>query len=63
MRIRVTDAKIEAWIDDRQIVDQSREGRKFSVRSEVELSRPWESPHGKPRAPSAMCVWRIDPAK
>ena len=48
VRIRVTDAKIEAWIDDRQIVDQSREGRKFSVRSEVELSRPlgiatWET--------------------
>ena len=35
-------------IDDRQIVDQSREGRKFSLRSEVELSRPlgistWET--------------------
>ena len=48
VRIRVTDAKIEAWIDDRQIVDQSREGRKFSLRSEVELSRPlgiatWET--------------------
>ena len=48
VRIRVTDAKIEAWIDDRQIVDQSREGRKFSVRGEVDLSRPlgiatWET--------------------
>ena len=40
VRIRVADAKIEAWIDGRQIVDQSRVGKKFSLRSEVELTRP-----------------------
>ena len=64
VRIRVTDAKIEAWIDDRQIVDQSREGRKFSVRSEVDLSRPlgiatWETTG----AVRNMRMREIEPAK
>jgi hypothetical protein len=40
VRIRVTDAAIEAWIDDEQVVRQSREGHKFSIRSEVNLCRP-----------------------
>ncbi len=41
IRLRVTDAKIEAWIDKDQIVDQSLAGKKISVRSEVEASRPF----------------------
>ena len=40
VRIRVTDAKIESWIDDKQIVNLQREGHKFSLRSEISLSKP-----------------------
>jgi hypothetical protein len=48
VRIRVTDAAIEAWIDDEQVVRQTRKGHKFGIRSEVELCRPlgiatWET--------------------
>jgi Domain of Unknown Function (DUF1080) len=41
IRLRVTDAKIEAWIDKDQIVNQSLAGKKISIRSEVEASRPF----------------------
>jgi hypothetical protein len=41
IRLRITDAKIEAWIDKEQIVDQSLAGKKISIRSEVEASRPF----------------------
>jgi len=40
VRIRVTDAKIEAWINDEQMVDQERQGHKFDIRFEVELCKP-----------------------
>jgi hypothetical protein len=40
VRIRVTDAAVEAWIDDEQVVRQPRKGHKFTVRSEVDLCRP-----------------------
>lgn len=40
IRIRVTTEKIVCWIDDKQVVDQDRSGHEFSVRSEVEQSRP-----------------------
>jgi hypothetical protein len=40
VRIRVTDAAIEAWIDDQQMVNQPRKGHKFGIRSEVALCRP-----------------------
>lgn len=33
VRVRVTDKKVEAWIDEEQFVDVEREGRKFSLRS------------------------------
>ncbi len=39
-RLRVTDAKIEVWIDDKKVVDIARSGSEFSVRSEVELCSP-----------------------
>jgi len=38
--VRVTKAKIEAWIDDALVVDVSTAGRKISIRPEVEASRP-----------------------
>jgi hypothetical protein len=41
IRVRVTEKKIEAWIDDKQIVEQLLEDRKISVRAEVEPSKPF----------------------
>jgi hypothetical protein len=40
IRIRVTPAKIEAWLDDRQIISQDLEGNKITTRMEVDLSQP-----------------------
>jgi hypothetical protein len=40
VRIRVTKAKIEAWIDDEKLVDLETAEHKLSVRWEVEPSRP-----------------------
>ncbi len=40
VRVRVTKTKIEAWLDDQNIVDVATTGRKISIRSEVELSQP-----------------------
>jgi hypothetical protein len=41
IRLRVTEEKIEAWIDKDRVVNVPRGDRSFSVRSEVELSRPF----------------------
>ena len=40
VRIRVTPAKIESWLDDKQIVDQALKGNSVGVRIEVEASQP-----------------------
>ncbi|MFP6901775.1 MAG: DUF1080 domain-containing protein [Opitutales bacterium] len=41
IKLRVTKEKIEAWIDDKKIVDLEVEKRKISMRSgEIELSAP-----------------------
>jgi hypothetical protein len=40
VRIRVTPAKIEAWLDDRQIVGQDLKGNKVETRLEVDPSQP-----------------------
>ncbi len=40
IRVRVTKDKIEAWIDQKQMVDLSTKDRQISIRIEVELSRP-----------------------
>jgi hypothetical protein len=40
VRVRVTPAKIEAWIDEQQVVDQKLEGHQISTRNEVVLSKP-----------------------
>ena len=40
IRVRVTADHLAAWIDDKQIVDQSLVGRKVSTRAEVDLSTP-----------------------
>ncbi len=39
-RVRVDDQAIKAWIDDREVVDQERDGHEFSTRIEVYVSRP-----------------------
>ncbi|MGA2032350.1 MAG: DUF1080 domain-containing protein [Thermoguttaceae bacterium] len=46
LRIRVSDAKIEAWLDGKQVVNQQREGHKFGVRMECDLS-----------CPLGVCTW------
>jgi hypothetical protein len=40
VRIRVTRAKIEAWLDERQIINQDLKGNKITTRVEVDLSQP-----------------------
>jgi hypothetical protein len=39
-RIRVTPEKIEAWLDDRQIINQTLKGNTIDIRFEMDLSRP-----------------------
>lgn len=41
VRLRVTEAKVQAWLDGKSIVDVKIAGRKLSIRSEVEMSRPF----------------------
>jgi len=41
IHLKVSEEKIETWIDGEQIVDFSYEGRKLSIRPEVELSKPF----------------------
>lgn len=48
VKVRVTDERIQVELDGKQIIDQSRADHRFSVRREVELSRPlgiasWET--------------------
>jgi hypothetical protein len=38
--VRVTQKKIEAWLENKQIVDVLTAGRRVSVRIEVEESKP-----------------------
>ena len=40
IRIRVTKNKIEAWIDSDKVVNLETEGKKISIRAEMELSQP-----------------------
>ncbi|MBI3465213.1 MAG: DUF1080 domain-containing protein [Planctomycetes bacterium] len=40
VRLRVTKPKIEVWLDGKQIIDVETEGRRISIRIEVERSRP-----------------------
>jgi 3-keto-disaccharide hydrolase len=40
IRIRVTPAKIEAWLDNRQIINSDLKGNEIGIRIEVEKSKP-----------------------
>lgn len=41
IRLRVTEEKIEAWIDDKTVVDFTHVGRNLSIRVEVWLNQPF----------------------
>lgn len=41
IRLRVTEKKIEAWIDKEQVVNYSTEGHRFSLRMETLWSKPF----------------------
>jgi hypothetical protein len=41
VRLRVTELKIEAWIDQKKVIDLAPTHHKISIRPEVELSRPF----------------------
>ncbi len=41
IRLKVTENKIEAWIDNEKIVDFNAHGRQLSTRPEVNLSKPF----------------------
>jgi 3-keto-disaccharide hydrolase len=41
VRIRVTDAAIETWLDDKQIIKQDRKGNKISIRVDMDPSLPF----------------------
>ncbi|HOM41092.1 MAG TPA: DUF1080 domain-containing protein [Bacteroidales bacterium] len=41
IKLRVTEEKIEAWIDDELIVNFTIDGKRLSIRPEVELSKPF----------------------
>lgn len=40
IRLRVVPGKIEAWIDDKNVVAVNIKGKRISIRPEVELSVP-----------------------
>jgi hypothetical protein len=48
IRVRVTKSRISAWIDKDQMVDEALEGRRISIRSEVEESKPLGIEEAKP---------------
>ena len=41
IRLQVTETKIMAWIDDKQVVDFTIDDHKLGIRPEVDLSRPF----------------------
>jgi len=54
--LRVTDARIQAWIDADKVVDLTTTDRTISIRLEVEESKPMGiAPRGPPRRRCASC--------
>lgn len=41
IRVRVTQDRIEAWIEDKQVIDQKTKGHEISIRPEVNASKPF----------------------
>ena len=65
IRVRVTDAKLEAWIGDDQKVDLTLEGKKISLLpGDIELSAPIGIAAYQTRAQYRNIIWRnLAPAK
>ena len=40
IKLRVTDDRINAWIDEKEMIDADIKGKKISIRGEVEQSKP-----------------------
>ena len=40
VRLRVTPGKLQAWVDDKSIVDVSTNGKKIGIRNEMEATKP-----------------------
>jgi hypothetical protein len=58
VRVRVTDKRITAWIDDTQLVDVDIDGRKVSVRFEVEPSQPLGIATWRTKGAAKNIQWR-----
>lgn len=59
VRVRVTDERLEAWIDDRKMVDLPLEGRKISLLpGDIELSKPIGIAAYQTRAQYRNLLWR-----
>ena len=59
VKVRVTDDKLEAWIDENQMVDLDLEGRKISLLpGDIELSVPIGIASYQTRAQYRNIVWR-----
>lgn len=41
VKLRVTDARVEAWVDDKKVAGFDHRGRKVGIRIEVESSKPF----------------------
>ncbi len=59
--VRVTDDRIEAWIDDEKVVDQELAERAISIRPEVALSKPLGVSAWQTRAALRKIEWRKVP--
>ena len=58
VRLRVTENKLEAWLDNEQIVDADTKDRTIDVRIEVEESRPLGLATFQPTAALRNLSWR-----
>jgi len=59
IKVRVTEERLEAWIDDRRMVDLVLEGRKISLLpGDIELSKPLGIASYQTRAQYRNFVWR-----
>jgi hypothetical protein len=63
IRVRVTDKKIEAWIDDESYVDVETTDRVISIRPEMELSKPFGIASWETKAALRNLKYRKLPAK
>lgn len=61
IQVRVTDDRIEAWIDDEKVVDQELAERAISIRPEVSLSKPLGICAWQTRAALRKIEWRKVP--